>query len=221
MMLWGQSFLLSEQANSCLGRDWRWRANCLINTFVFYPNARFRGDRDYYHSTDCYTHLLEGIKTHTSFCCEGPIHVNFSRPLSSMPRFTVSKTGESPTQSNNHAIDFSLLVSKEKVCGWVEPTDKPITLRQPYCENFVSDANLHENKIFFRYSDLRVSAIELTTALAMELLRRSALKIRIAGGFDKVDASSASEFVRCSLQHLRAFTHFGLLSPSDTMQISL
>lgn len=148
----------------------------MIDTFVFYPNARFRGDRDYYHSTDCYTHLLEGIKIHTSLCCEGPIHVNFRRPLISMPRFTVSRTAESPTQSNRHAIDFSLLVNKEKVCGWVEPTDKPITLRQPYCENFVSDANLHENKIVFRYSDLRVSAIELTTALAMELLRRSALK---------------------------------------------
>ena len=148
----------------------------MIDTFVFYPNARFRGDRNYYHSTDCYAHLLEGVETHTSFCCEGPIHVNFRRPLISMPRFTVSRTGESATQSNNCAIDFSLVVNKEKVCGWVEPTDKPITLRQPYCENFVSGANLHENKIVFRYGDRRVSSIEVTTALAMELLRRSVVK---------------------------------------------
>ena len=148
----------------------------MIDNFVFYPNARFRGNRDYYHSTDCYTHLLEGVKTHTGFCCEGPIHVNFRRPLISMPRFTVSRTGESPTQSNNHAIDFSFVLNKEKVCGWVEPIDIPIILRQSYCENFVSDANLHENKIVVRYSDFRVSSIELTTALAMELLRRSALK---------------------------------------------
>jgi hypothetical protein len=140
-------------------------------SFVYEPEARLRGSRDYVHSTDLYEEIEAGAKA-AGLGFEGPIDFRIRAKITHRPRYVYKRVGE-PVGSNvatcafNNGNEAWVVVVNEQEIAVIE--------RKPYDEGPAVQFSVIDGVKASLVSPTGMRPIEALTALAVHLHKTSLL----------------------------------------------
>ena len=136
-----------------------------MKSFVYEPEARFRGSRDYVHSTDLYEEIAAGTKV-AGLSFEGPLDFRIRAKITHRPRYVYQCANE-PIAPN--AATCSFLNGSEGWVAVINETDAVVSDRKPYDEGPVVRFSGIENLKAALDGPTGMRPIEALTALAVHL----------------------------------------------------
>jgi hypothetical protein len=130
--------------------------------FVHAPAFKFRGTRDYVHSTDMYTELLVGAHAAGFSPIDGVVHLGVRRWITTHPEFHF---GLEPKDKTPCPATFQLGTGTRIVSGAIVASNRPVVGRTPYDESPIwGNARLDGNCAEI-IGDTGMRPIEVVTAL--------------------------------------------------------
>ena len=133
-----------------------------VCTFVHAPTFKFRGWRDYVHSTDMYAELLAGANAAGFSPVDGIVDLAVRRWIRTQPEFHFGAEVEEETVP---PATFRLGTRTGIVCGAIIASDRPVIDRNPYDESPIwNNARIYRNRAEIT-ADTGLRPIEVVTAL--------------------------------------------------------
>jgi len=130
--------------------------------FVHAPTFKFRGTRDYVHSTDMYTELLAAADAAGFSPVEGIVELAVRRWIRTQPEFHF---GAQPQDNGARPATFRLGTQAGVVSGAIVASDRPVIGRKTYDESPVwRNARIEGNRAEIS-GDTGLRPIEVVTAL--------------------------------------------------------
>src|SRR5262245_56962985 len=130
--------------------------------FVHAPTFKFRGTRDYVHSTDMYMELLAGADAAGFSPIDGIVNLSIRRWITTQPEFHF---GENLQDKNAAPATFQLGTRTGVISGVIVATDRPVVGRNAYDESPIwSTARIDGNRAEIT-GDTGLRSIEVVTAL--------------------------------------------------------
>jgi hypothetical protein len=133
--------------------------------FVFEPEARLRGTRDYVHSTDLYEEIAAGAKA-AGLGFEGPLDFRIRARITHRPRYVYQRATE-PAGPN--AATCTFMSHGEDWMAVISETNEAVTARKPYDESPASHGSGIDGLTASLDRPTGMRPIEALTALAVHL----------------------------------------------------
>ena len=141
-----------------------------MRRFVFEPEARLRGARDYVHSTDLYEEIASGA-SQAGLQFSGPLDFRIRAKVTRRPRYLFQPAGEAV---GANAATCTFRSGGEAWVAVVTETDQTVVARKPYDEGPAARLSKVEGKKAVLDGATGLRPIEALTALAVHL-HKSAL----------------------------------------------
>ena len=133
-----------------------------VCAFVHAPTFKFRGPRDYVHSTDMYAELLAGAEAAGFSPVDGIVDLGVRRWIRTQPEFHFGAEAE---KKNIPPAIFRLGTRTGIVSGAIIASDRPVVGRNPYDESPIwNNARIYGNRAEIT-ADTGLKPIEVVTAL--------------------------------------------------------
>jgi hypothetical protein len=134
----------------------------VLPAFVHAPTFKFRGTRDYVHSTDMYIELLAGANAAGFSPIDGIVNLGIRRRITTQPEFHF---GVELEDKNVCPATFQLGTRTGVVFGAIVASNRPVVGRKPYDESPIwSEARVDGNRAEIT-CDTGLRPIEVVTAL--------------------------------------------------------
>ena len=141
-----------------------------VCAFVHAPTFKFRGTRDYVHSTDMYTELLAGAGAAGFSPIDGIVDLGVRRWIRTQPEFHFGAEAE---EKNAPPAIFRLGTRTGIVSGAIIASDRPVIGRNPYDESPIwNNVRIYGNRAEIT-ADTGLRPIEVVTALCTFHHRRT------------------------------------------------
>jgi hypothetical protein len=136
---------------------------------TYHPSCRFRGERNYLHSTDLYASLLAGLESSGFGPATGGLRLTMRRVLRNAVATHYQKLDEKPVVPQDSPIEFMVEAQAGRVAGWMSETDRAVTARSPYDEVTIRSLAVIEDDSIRMGGAPPNTAFEVATAMAVAL----------------------------------------------------
>lgn len=140
-----------------------------LGPFLFTPQASFRGDRNYIHSTDLYEEIVNGAsKAGVSF--DGPIDIRFRAKIISRPSYIfVDQSDKEFVQPENVTTQCMFRSGERTITVFVVEGNEPVVNRRQYDESQASKNSTIDGPRIVLAKESTLRPIETVTSLAVHL----------------------------------------------------
>ena len=136
-----------------------------MTSFVFEPEAKLRGSRDYVHSTDLHEEIVAGA-TQAGLSFKGPVDFRIRAKITHRPRYLYQPVDQ-PVAVN--AATCTFMSGSQAWVAVVTETDQFVTERKPYDEGPAAQFSTVEGLKASLNGPTQMRPIEALTALAVHL----------------------------------------------------
>ncbi len=136
---------------------------------TYHPPCRFRGERNYLHSTDLYANLLAGLESSGFGPATGAVRLAMRRVVRNAVEAHYQKLDEKPVVPQDSPIEFIVEAQAGRIAGWMNETDRPVTARSPYDETAIRSLAIVEGDGIRMGGTPPNTPFEVATAMAVAL----------------------------------------------------
>lgn len=134
--------------------------------FIHAPIFKFRGARNYVHSTDLYEELMLGVAAAGLPPADGAVELKLRLPITTQPELHFL-AGDSLGPAS--AGSFALTIAGRPFSGLIVATDRPVSERKTYDEGAIWSRSRIEDRCIALSADSGMRPIEVITALGVML----------------------------------------------------